>query len=149
MTHKTLYSYSLFYFSEEDLLGEMQFCYILFLVGYSFDAFEHWKKLFTVLCSCVEAISKHSSFFEKFLSVLEMQILDISEDIFTDILIEDNFLYNKLRNFFNCIIISNSSTALTNKMTKLMKKLQAKFGWDFEDLSEDEGDDAPVVVDIT
>ena len=32
------------------LLGEIQYAYVVFLVGHSFAGFEQWKKLISMLC---------------------------------------------------------------------------------------------------
>jgi len=38
------------------LLGELQFCFVTFLLGENFDSFEQWKSLTTLLCQCREAL---------------------------------------------------------------------------------------------
>ena len=48
------------------LLGELQFSYLVFLVGQSFAGFEQWKRFVILLCQCETAIAKHPSLFENF-----------------------------------------------------------------------------------
>lgn len=128
------------------MLGEVQFCYIVFLVGYSFEAFEHWKQLINVFCSCVEAVEKRGDLFNKFLSLLGTQLLELPEDTFADILLEDNFLFSKLRDLFKSIILYETNRSLVQKVLYLKNKLTLKYGWDFQNLNEEDEDDAPVVV---
>lgn len=56
-------------FSEswEELLGELQFAYICFLLGQNHEGFEHWRNLIVLLCSCDEAVTGFPELFENFL----------------------------------------------------------------------------------
>lgn len=117
-------------------------------MGYSFEAFEHWKKLVNVFCSCVEAIDKYINLFKEFISLLQLQLLEITEDTFGDILHEENFLYNKMRNFLSNVMLYEANKTLIEKAMRLKEKLSRKFGWDFENLTEEDADNAPVVVSI-
>jgi A1 cistron-splicing factor AAR2 len=38
--------------SPKELLGELQYCFITFLMGENLESFEQWKKLVNLLCSC-------------------------------------------------------------------------------------------------
>ncbi len=51
------------------VLGELQFAFICFLMGQSFDGFEQWKQLIAVLCSCEEAMQKYPDLFYNFLGI--------------------------------------------------------------------------------
>jgi A1 cistron-splicing factor AAR2 len=42
---------------------------VSFLIGQVFDAFEQWKALVTLLCSCDEALAAHSELFSHFVGV--------------------------------------------------------------------------------
>lgn len=71
----------------------------------------------------------------------------MTEDTFADILFEDNFLFNKVRDLFKTILLyAPSNKPLTQKVLHLKKKLSEKYGWNFANLSEEDEDDAPVVV---
>lgn len=130
-------------------MGEIQFSYIIFLVGYSFEAFEHWKQLIDVFCSSIVAIEKHNILFKRFISVLQSQLLEMTEDTFGDILHEDNFLYNKLRNFLsNVFMLYDDNKMLINMAERLKNKLSQKYGWVFEDLDVEDEEDAPVIVSL-
>lgn len=100
------------------------------------------------MCSCIEAVEKRGSFYNKFLSLLEVQLLEMPEDTFADILLENNFVYNKLRDLFKSIVLCEVNVSLTMKMKQLENKLNAKYGWNFKDLTEEDEEDAPVIVAI-
>ena len=46
-----------------ELLGELQFSFVCFLIAHVYDGFEHWKQLVHVLCSCDEALHTHSQLY--------------------------------------------------------------------------------------
>lgn len=142
------YLYNIFNFRSSEILGELQFCYICFLVGHSLEAFEHWKKLFGLLCSCEVAIKKHRKLFDLFVSSIEVQVKEIPEDFLADIVSNNNFVYVKLRQFFGTIQESNIDGILRGKTERLKENLTQSLQWDFGHLNSEDEDDAPVVVDI-
>ena len=52
---------------QEQLLGELQFAFVTFLIGQVFDGFEHWKLLVALLCNCDEALTTHPKLFLDFI----------------------------------------------------------------------------------
>lgn len=126
----------------------MEFCYISFLVGHSLEAFDQWKRLFTLLCSCDVAIKKHRRIYDAFLSLAEVQIKEIPEDFLVDIVANNNFVYMKLRQLFLTVQESNVDGMLKNKVERLKEKLTQDFQWDFGHLESEDDSDAPVVVDV-
>lgn len=75
-----------------------------------------------------------------------MQLLDMTEDTFADMLLEENFLYNRLRSLLRSAILNEKNKILTQKALHLKSKLFQKYGWNFENLIEEDEEDAPVVV---
>ena len=51
------------------MLGELQFAFVCFLVGHVYDAFEQWKALTALLCSCDELLVTRPDLFMAFLGV--------------------------------------------------------------------------------
>nr|CAD7203068.1 unnamed protein product [Timema douglasi] len=135
------------YDSASDLIGELQFAFVCFLVGHSLEAFEHWKKLVGTLCSCDSAVSKHRELFYDTLTTLETQLEEIPEDFLVDIVTSNNFIYHSLRELFRTL---QESDALDHRLKlrakRLAENLTARFGWDFTHLEEEDSDEAPVVV---
>lgn len=130
---------------EKDLLGEVQFSFICFLIGQVFDGFDQWKKLVHLICSCESALSNHTNFFMDFIGVLYFQVHEIPEDFFVDIVSQSNFLTTTLQEFFSNLESSLAEECLKKKGRKFKQHLTNKFKWDF-DSEPDEY--APVIVDV-
>ncbi|XP_027744302.1 protein AAR2 homolog isoform X2 [Empidonax traillii] len=80
-----------------ELLGELQFAFICFLIGNVYDAFEHWKRLLDILCRSEDAIVKYQDLYINLISVLYHQLNEIPADFFVDIVSQDNFLTSTLQ----------------------------------------------------
>ncbi|XP_041373332.1 protein AAR2 homolog [Gigantopelta aegis] len=130
--------------SHTDILGEIQFAFVCFLVGQNYDSFEQWKKLVHLLCTCEEACKKHIHLFSQLIGVLHFQIREIPEDFFVDIVSKSNFLTSTLQQFFSTLENGNVDVALRRRGLKFRDHLTEKFKWDF--ISDPE-EDAPVVVE--
>lgn len=135
------------FFSSTDLLGELQFCYVCFLVGHSLEAFDQWKELFSLFCSCEGAIKKHRRLYDFFVSLIETQIKEVPEEFLADIVTNNNLVYVKLRNLFRVLDGSDVDGILKTKAQRLRRNLTDYFLWDFSHLDSDDEDDAPVVVE--
>ncbi|KAL9952143.1 hypothetical protein ACROYT_G039353 [Oculina patagonica] len=129
----------------KEILGELQFAFVCFLVGQVYDAFEHWKKLFNLLCSCDEALSKYVDIFDALIGVLHFQVLEIPKDFFVDIVSRNNFLTTTLQVFFSNLESSTTvDKKLVDKARRFRQHLTKRFNWDFESEPEEF---APVVVE--
>ena len=49
----------------EQVLGEFQACFVLFLVGENLEAFEQWKRLFELLTCSPDFFYAHQAFYTK------------------------------------------------------------------------------------
>ncbi|XP_064402615.1 protein AAR2 homolog [Halichondria panicea] len=135
-----------YFTSEDELLGELQLAFLCFLQGQVYDAFEHWKSLVQLLCSCEEAMKCHPKFFSNLISVLHFQLKEIPKDFFVDIVSRKNFLTTTLQIFFSILEASNGSldASLVKKGLKFQDSLNKQFKWDF---SVEPDEYAPTVVD--
>jgi A1 cistron-splicing factor AAR2 len=132
--------------AENGLLGELQFAFVCFIIGQVYEAFEAWKRLVHLLCSCVNAISVRPSLYMQLLAVLHRHIAEIPEDFFVDIITRDNFLTSALRSLFENIDAAGDSAAeVKSRAVRFRKHLERKFRWDF---GAETGEFAPVVVDL-
>ncbi|XP_015736759.1 protein AAR2 homolog isoform X1 [Coturnix japonica] len=86
----------------QDLLAELQFAFICFLIGNVYDAFEHWKRLLNILCRSEAAIAKYQDLYANLIFVLYHQLNEIPSDFFVDIVSQDNFLTSTLQNKVFC-----------------------------------------------
>lgn len=134
-------------FSLTDIIGELEFCYICFLVGHSLEAFEQWKQIFSLFCSCELAITKYRKLYKLFVNLIDIQVKEIPEEFLADIVSNNNFVYVKLRNLFRSIQDSNVDGELKMKVERFKQSLTSTFAWDFSDLNVEEDDEAPVIVE--
>ncbi|XP_049870185.1 protein AAR2 homolog [Pectinophora gossypiella] len=130
------------------IIGELQFAYICFLIGHSLEAFEHWKNLVLVLCSCDDAIHKYRSVFFHFIRTIEVQIEEMPEEMLADIVMNKNLVYKKLREFFRTAYVSKVDGRLLTMIERFKENLTEKLQWDFTGLDADEEDERPVVVHL-
>ncbi|NXU48426.1 AAR2 protein, partial [Turnix velox] len=128
-----------------DLLAELQFAFVCFLIGNVYDAFEHWKRLLNILCRSEEAIGKYQDLYINLISVLYHQLGEIPADFFVDIISQDNFLTSTLQVFFSFTCSAAVDGTLRKKAEKFKAHLTKKFKWDFE---AEPDDCAPVVVEL-
>ena len=56
------------------VLVELQFSFLCFLVAQNYDSFEQWKHLVALLCTCVKAMSKFPNLFISFMADLHFQV---------------------------------------------------------------------------
>ncbi|XP_054255042.1 protein AAR2 homolog, partial [Indicator indicator] len=80
-----------------ELLAELQFAFICFLIGNVYDAFEHWKRLLNILCRSEDAMGRYQELYSSLISVLYHQLNEIPADFFVDIVSQDNFLTSTLQ----------------------------------------------------
>ena len=66
------------------ILGELQFAFVAFLMGQSYESFEAWKNLISILCQCDDALNKYPDLFINFTKVFLVQLMDVPEDFFID-----------------------------------------------------------------
>jgi len=135
------------YEDHHEILGELQFAFVAFLVGQNYDAFEYWKLLMKTLCSCDEALSKYPKMYLNFIRVLHFQLQEVPPDLFVDIVENNNMLVGNLRRFFSNIDQSSSGVdeELKNRAKKFKRNLTKKYKWDF---SSEQDDETPVVVKL-
>lgn len=126
----------------------MQIAFICFLAGQSLDAFEHWKKLVTMLCRVDKGIPVRRALFSEFITALEKQLDYVPEEMLCDIVASNNFVYQNLRRLFaNIDINTEIDGRLKTMVTRFREQLTTKYMWDFENLQAEKDDEAPVVVD--
>lgn len=146
-----LYRLCIFIFSKIDLLAELQFSYICFLLGLSYESFERWKKLFQLFCMSKDAVAQDQKLFAKFLLAVRHQLETVPEDFLVDIVENNNVVYNGLKEFFRILEISDFPLEddLRDGSIQIKRFLDQKFGWEFNELDIEDDDEAPVIVNYT
>ena len=107
--------------SDENLLCELQFAFICFLIGYMYDAFEQWKLLLNILCNSESSIKSTPNLYLNLIQILYFQLKEIPEDFFIDIITKNNFLTICLHNLFD-----NIDTCVLECENELLAKLKEK-----------------------
>ncbi|XP_045473012.1 protein AAR2 homolog [Harmonia axyridis] len=136
------------YKEASEIIGEIEFCFICFLIGHSLEAFEQWKKLLNLFCSCGRAITKYRKIYNSLLTVLELQVCEIPQEFLADIVTNNNFFYAKMRDLFRNIVFAGVDSELQCKANRFKEFLTSKFGWKFLHLDLEDEDEAPVVVEM-
>lgn len=126
----------------------MQFAFLCFLIGHSLEAFEHWKSMVILFCSCEDAIHKYRSVYFHFIKTIEIQIDEMPEEFLADIVMNKNLVYKKLRELFRTAYMSKVDGRLLTLIERLKENLSQKLQWDFTGLDSDEDDERPVVVKL-
>ncbi|KAJ3287078.1 a1-alpha2 repression [Rhizoclosmatium sp. JEL0117] len=144
------------------LLGELQFSFILFLVGQVYDGLEQWKCLTQLVCSSKEALSSplSSTLFYEFLGTLHSQLEECPEDFFVDTLSSSNFLRSAIVDLVCNVRDPDAVNRLPNvkleqRVTKFVELVTERFKWDLEEAVQErwaaqdieEGEFAPMVVE--
>lgn len=119
--------------SYNDLLGEIQLSFLLFMLLYSEPALKHWKKTVNLICSCEELMFNKTQFFSAFLRVLYEQLHYSPDDFFETELSRDNFLRPALTNLFQILDNPKISEGLAEHRKRLFAFVTKKFGLFGED----------------
>ena len=83
--------------SEDRILAEFQFCFVLFSLLQKFEGFEAWKQWLLLCLNCDEAIVNRYGFFETFISCLRFQIQECPLDFFHEFFDNQTFLPSLFR----------------------------------------------------
>jgi len=129
-----------------ELLGELQFAFISFLMGQSYDGFEQWKELLALLCDSESSLYKRHDLFYNFIAVLHFQLEQVPEDFFDDLVTGNNFLTKVLKNFFELTEDPQMDSKVLERASNLKKYVEKRFKIVLESMEEDE--DAPVIVEL-
>ncbi|OCT57762.1 AAR2 splicing factor L homeolog isoform X1 [Xenopus laevis] len=127
------------------LLAELQFSFVCFVLGNVYEAFEQWKSLLNLLCRAETFSLQHPELYIKVISVLYHQLAQVPTDFFVDIVSQNNFLTSTLQVLFSFLCSPNANPSLRKKAIRFRAHLTKKFQWDFE---EEPDDCAPLIVDL-
>ncbi|TID24852.1 AAR2 domain-containing protein [Venturia nashicola] len=161
-----------------EILGEMQFCFLMVLSLNNYSCLEQWKRILNLLLTCKSAVVQHPSLYVKLLSTLRLQLQhcnDVEGGLF-DLSDESGSLLKALLHKFKLGLTElpkDSTKTVTEELFELENYLRGEHGWrldsdfvrkgmmEMEDgekielqvsgyEEEDEsGEYAPVVVDLS
>uniref|UniRef100_A0A8C5R8B1 Protein AAR2 homolog n=1 Tax=Leptobrachium leishanense TaxID=445787 RepID=A0A8C5R8B1_9ANUR len=135
------------YYPEQptELLAELQFSFVCFVLGNVYEGFEQWKNLLNLLCRAETFALQHPDMYSEVISILYHQLAQVPTDFFIDIVSQDNFLTSTLQVLFSFLCSPSTDKTLRKKAVRFRAHLTKKFQWDFE---EDPLDCAPIVVQL-
>ncbi|CEP02941.1 AAR2 splicing factor containing protein [Plasmodiophora brassicae] len=134
------------------ILGELQYAFVLFVIGQSFEGFEQWKRLLSLVCTCPRAMTDHRPFYGNFINVLCSQMKQAPDDFFACDLTRHNFLTRCLSDLFEL----GEDTPLRPALHRLRALVSSKFGWHLtgapvlnaQGTFNSDDEDAPAIVDL-
>ena len=160
----------------DELLGEMQVCFLMVLLLANYSCLEQWKRILGLVLTCREALESRTDFFVEFMKTLGLQLRhcnDVEGGLFE--ISEDggNYLKVLLKGFRRTVeeVCTGKDSEVTREMGILEDYLRQEWDWEISDsflrrgmvqledgenveleVSELEGEDergeyAPVVVD--
>ncbi|CAD5218550.1 unnamed protein product [Bursaphelenchus okinawaensis] len=117
----------------KQLLGEVQYAYVIFLIGQSYVGLDQWKRLLHLLADCSKDIPKAPALFEEFIVLFYFQIKLIQNDFFEDLFTGDNFLKTVIPMLFANIYDSDHASAVLKKRSQQLKAFcEKKFNRSFD-----------------
>ncbi|XP_060645529.1 protein AAR2 homolog [Drosophila nasuta] len=126
----------------DGLIEELQLAFVFFLVGYSVESLDHWRKLLALLAHSETAVSKHKLAYMKYSEVLAHQLPHLPEELMTPS--PHNTVYKDVRE----LLVNLYAGGLMVSAERLMKRLGKQMGWHFEGLLDEDPEDQPVVIEI-
>ena len=132
--------------SWENILGEMQLSFLLFLLIFCHDALEHWKKLIDTICRSERALLLKPEFTTAFMRILYEQLNFSPTDFFANELSKDNFL----RPAISCLFENLKQTrgTLNNSVLEHRKRLLNFFQKKFNLFLDLEGDTKSLIKSL-
>lgn len=117
------------------VLGELQFAFVCFLLGQSFEAFEQWKKMVAMLLACESSMydPERAEFWSDAITVLELHLKEAPEDFFFDVVEGNNFLHASLVDFFEISQDDRIGEELRQDITDFKAFVEDRFGMPFDE----------------
>lgn len=122
----------------QEILAELQFCYLMVLTLANYSCLEQWKRLLSVVLKCTSALSEAEGFFVEVLKVLRVQ-LERVEDVDGGLFdlgdeMGSAWLRALLRIFRVNVneVIDEKVDGLNGELAGLEKWLREQYGWEDE-----------------
>ena len=121
-----------------EVLGEVQFCFLMVLTLNNNSCLEQWKRLLTVLLTCRQAVKERFSLFHELLKTLRLQLAhcsDMEADMFRLHEHDGHFLKPLLRKFRKALddLDGKRKMEIVDGFDELQDFLQREFGWDLDE----------------
>lgn len=122
--------------SYDDVVGEIQFCFLMTLTLNNWSCFEQWKRILTLVFTCRAAVAPHADFYVRVIAALRLQLQHIkdAEGGLIDMTDEGQSLLKDLLARFRRGLIDAPSLEqqdVLDELDDLEAYLQAEYGWEF------------------
>jgi len=117
----------LFEGSWDDLLGELQLSFIIFIFLFSHPALEHWKLLVNTICLSEGVLVNQPLFASIFIKTLYAQLNFCPDDFFDNELSKENFLRPSLSALFSALNSEGVSADVNAHKRRLFTFVKKKF----------------------
>lgn len=119
---------------EGEILGELQFCFLMILTLMNYSCLEQWKRLLSLILTCRTAITERESFFKDVLQLLRLQLRhceDVDGGLFEmDGDYDGNFLRKLLTEFRQTIHQLQGADTVRSEMNALEQWVRTEYGWE-------------------
>jgi A1 cistron-splicing factor AAR2 len=113
----------------DDLLGEVQLAFILFINLYSYPALETWKSYVNIICSSERFLLANPLFTIGFIRVLYEQLNFAPNDFFEDEISKANFLGPSLTALFSALSSIAADSIIYEHKKRFLTYLNKKFNF--------------------
>ncbi|KAF2473078.1 uncharacterized protein BDR25DRAFT_128327 [Lindgomyces ingoldianus] len=123
---------------EWEILGELQFTFLMVLTLNNNSCLEQWKRILGLLFTCRQAVKERTHLFLELLNILRLQLshcADMEAGMFD---VNENgggFLKPMLRKFRRSLVESDGKwkVDILDELDDLQEYLKEEFGWEFDD----------------
>lgn len=138
----------------EGVLGELQLCFLIFVLGQNYEGFAQWLSIIQILSQCFDLIRLEPRFFSDLLAQLAKQ-LDVESALLRQIDLPELFgwdstdgnrLKRSLQTLLEESLLQTDCEALYQSALRLSDLLQRQFDWKYDSASAEDGEDAPVAI---
>lgn len=112
----------------DNLLGELQLSFVLFLFLFSHPALEQWKLLIDTICRSERLLLSKPKFLTSFLRILYTQLNFCPADFFVNELSHDNFLRKEISLLFSILNHGDLSADICEHKKRFFLFIKKKFG---------------------
>ncbi len=121
-----------------NILGELQLSFLLFLLIHSGTSLDHWKGLMYKICISESLLLSNATFTTSFLKLFYSQLNNCPDDFFDNELSKDNFLRASIKSLLTILTptqVASISSELQENRNRFMRFIQKKFGLYIDDSS--------------
>lgn len=124
---------------EEEVVGELQFCFLMVLVLNNFSCLEQWKRILSLVFTSFEAVGEREGLFVKVIRMVALHMKHVGDaegGLFDMSDTDSNFLKQLLRRFklgIGDLEEGLGKADVIEELEQLQSFLKSEFGWEIEE----------------